>query len=468
MSLKASPLSYGAFVTKNAITLIFFCLGVGLAQENIVPGVNKLFDPELRYVKYIPSGTDRVVSRSKYLDKLHGFWLAQNISNWTSLITEMDKVEPPFYTDDNWGGPDERNVWGNYGPSLTNTIEYYFVYDGDTWDADDDTDIEYMYQHLLDVHNVSVLSPEQIRDGWLHHIYSNEYAPNGENFLWVSNESAYYLMQGGLLPPNTSEPGNNPNYEMIDAQLTTEIFGLFAPARPDIALKMAHLPIRTTAKNNAEWAAEFYVIMHSLAAYVDKTLSMKEKMFWIAEQARDRLPNNSYVAGMYDFVKGKYDANPDKKNWEATRDEVYSQYQIENADGYVYNQSFDAGINFAASLVSLFYGEGDLPRTIQIGSLAGWDSDNPTATWGGLLGFLLGKDGVEQAFNVYNFSDTYWIHRTRRNFPDYTLNVDGEDTFPLMAERGIYIIDRVVMEEMGGGVDLEKDVWYIPDIGGAY
>ena len=73
MSLKASPLSYGAFVTKNAITLIFFCLGVGLAQENIVPGVNKLFDPELRYVKYIPSGTDRVVSRSKYLDKLHGF-----------------------------------------------------------------------------------------------------------------------------------------------------------------------------------------------------------------------------------------------------------------------------------------------------------------------------------------------------------------------------------------------------------
>ena len=468
MSSKASPLSYGAFVTKNAITLIFFCLGVGLAQENIVPRANKLFDPELRYVKYIPSGTDRVVSRSKYLDKLHGFWLAQNISNWTGLITEMDKVEPPFYTDDNWGGPDERNVWGNYGPSLTNTIEYYFVYDGDTWDADDDTDIEYMYQHLLDVHNVSVLSPEQIRDGWLHHIYSNENAPNDENFLWVSNESAYYLMQGGLLPPNTSEPGNNPNYEMIDAQLTTEIFGLFAPARPDIALKMAHLPIRTTAKNNAEWAAEFYVIMHSLAAYVDKTLSMKEKMFWIAEQARDRLPNNSYVAGMYDFVKGKYDANPDKKNWEATRDEVYSQYQIENADGYVYNQSFDAGINFAASLVSLFYGEGDLPRTIQIGSLAGWDSDNPTATWGGLLGFLLGKDGVEQAFNKYNLSDTYWIHRTRRNFPDYTLNVDGEDTFPLMAERGIYIIDRVVMEEMGGGVDLEKDVWYIPDIGGAY
>ena len=29
----------------------------------------------------------------------------------------------------------------------------------------------------------------------------------------------------------------------------------------------------------------------------------------------------------------------------------------------------------------------------------GWDSDNPTATWGGLLGFIIGKDGVEKAFD---------------------------------------------------------------------
>ncbi len=70
------------------------------------------------------------------------------------------------------------------------------------------------------------------------------------------------MKNNGMLPPATSEPGNNPDYEQIDAQLTTEIFGLFAPARPEIALEMAHLPIRTTAKDNAEWVSEFYVIMH--------------------------------------------------------------------------------------------------------------------------------------------------------------------------------------------------------------
>ena len=44
---------------------------------------------------------------------------------------------------------------------------------------------------------------------------------------------------------------------MIDAQLTTEIFGFFSPARPDFAVEMAELPIQTTARFNAEWISKF-------------------------------------------------------------------------------------------------------------------------------------------------------------------------------------------------------------------
>ena len=65
-------------------------------------------------------------------------------------------------------------------------------------------------------------------------------------------------------------------------------------------------------------------------------------------------------------------------------------------------------------------------------------------------------------FNNYNISDDYWIHRTRRNFKDRTLGTKGEDTFEFLAKRAIFIIDRVVIEEMKGGVDLEKNFWYIP------
>lgn len=409
-----------------------------------------------------------VVSRAAYAEQLHGFWLGQSIANWTGLITEMVKVAPPFYTDDDWGKPADRAIWGQYAPHA-GTIDFFLVKPGLVWGADDDTDIEYLYQHLLDSHQTCVLSGDQIRDGWLRHIYSNEDAPlsairfHRENSLWVSNEKAYYLMKDrGLRPPATSEPEHNELYSMIDAQLTTEFFGLLAPARPKVALRMAHLPIRTTAKNEAEWIAEFYVVMHSLAAGGDNNAPLGSRLRAMAAQARKQLPSDSYAAKMYDFVEAAYQANADKADWESTRDAIYERYQLTSHDGYEYQQAFDAGINFAASLVSLFYGDGDLRRTIQIGTLAGWDSDNPTATWGGLLGFMLGRQGVEQAFGQGKLSETYWIHRTRRNFPDHTPSRAGEDTFSQMAKRGVRIVDRVVGQHMQGVVDLENDAWLIP------
>ena len=115
-----------------------------------------------------------------------------------------------------------------------------------------------------------------------------------------------------------------------------------------------------------------------------------------------------------------------------------------------------AGINFGASLVSLFYGEGDLLETIKIGSLAGWDSDNPTATWGGMLGFILGEDGVEEAFDR-EFNDVFYIHRTRQGFGN-----DGYDDFDNMALKGLLLTDLVVQEHLSGGIDIEKGLWYIP------
>ena len=454
-----------------------------------------LQNPSLEYVTYAPAADDDVVSRQAYLEKLHGFWLGQSIANWTGRVTEMDKIggDGPtggaFYTRDDWGQPDQRNFMGRIGVDLGSgeifdTIDWVLRSDSQIWGADDDTDIEYIYQHLLFEHQTSVLSGEQIRDGWLTHIYSDENSPftdgngNPQNFLWVSNQEAQDLMlERGLVPPATSDPANNFFYDMIDAQLTTEIFGLFAPARPDVALEMAHLPIRVTAYENAEWAAEFYVEMHSLASLVDQDLSVKDQVFWMADTARLRLPDNSYTAKMYDFVKSRYESGVP---WEQARDEVYLRYQVAELDGYdiastkappadsdladnpFYNSfvrcnvCFAAGINFAASIVSLLYGEGDYQETVKIASLAGWDSDNPAATWGGLLGFMIGREGVESAFGQ-TLADRYDIHRTRGGFPN-----DGIDTFQAMAEKGVMIVDRVVQEEIGGGVDLENNLWYIP------
>lgn len=457
------------------IILLAFCLAMNSCKDNSKTQrneiVNAVQDSNLTYTTYTPKPTDREISRSAYADKLYGFWLAQCIANWTGLVTEMDKVgnigdikTGDFYTREDWGTPDQPSIWAEGVPSdLSENIDFVFRGEDEIWGADDDTDIEYMYQHLLYTNKTSMLTGEQIREGWIKHLKHEE-----ENFLWVANQKALDKMLEGVVPPATSDPmitkdSIYDNYhEMIDAQLTTEIFGFFAPSRPDVALKMAKMPIQTTARENAQWISEFYVIMYSLASYVDENLSKKEQTQWMATEARKRLPEDSYAAKMYDFVKSKYDADV---TWEQARDDVYTRYQVNQEDGYTItsknifcNGCFAGGINYAASIVSLLYGEGDLKETIKIGVLSGWDSDNPTATWGGLLGFIYGKEGVENTFGR-KFSEKFNIHRTRVNFPN-----DGMDNFIDMAKTGVYIIDRVVQEEMGGGVDLSKDVWYIPSV----
>lgn len=416
------------------------------------------------------------LSRSSYRDSLYGFWLGQCIANWTGLVTEMDKIgnigelkTGEFYTRHDWGKPDQPSIWGQGVPSdLSATIDFVTIGPEGIWGADDDTDIEYIYQELLKNSPSVMLTPEQIRDGWLKHIYSPlEPTPFGrdpegnyENFLWVSNQKAFDLMQAGTLPPLTGSKALNPHYDMIDAQLTTEIFGFFAPARPDVALKMSDLPVRTVADKEAIDIANFYITLYSLASAVDKSLPLKAQIMWMAEQARQQLPAQQYPAAMYDLVKDMYLADVP---WEKTRDTLYVRYQQHQRDGYdltgrnLYcNGCFAAGINFAASLVSLFYGEGDLKETIKIGALTGWDSDNPTATWGGLLGFMQGKEQIEKVFNQ-SFSNRFNIHRTRKNFPN-----NGIDTFDNMADKGIAIVDKVVVQLMGGSVDLENDRWVIP------
>lgn len=404
-----------------------------------------------------------ILSKAKYTDQLYGFWLGECIANWTGLVTEMDKIgnigdikTGDFYTREDWGKPDQPSIWAEGIPSdLSPTIDFVFRDENDVWGSDDDTDIEYIYQFLLDQHQTVYLTGEQIRDGWLKHI-----KPEEQNYLWVSNQKAFDLMREGIVPPQTSDPSLNDQYDMIDAQLTTEIFGLFAPGRPDIAMKMAEIPIQTTAREDAQWISEFYVSMYSLASVADSSLSMKDKIFWMANEAKQVLPENSYSSKMYDFVKEKYDFGIP---WEQARDSVYYRYQVNQLDGYdltsknLYcNGCFAAGINFASSLVSLFYGEGNIIETIKIGSLAGWDSDNPTATWGGMLGFMLGKEGVENAFGR-KFSNQFNIHRTRIGFPN-----GGIDTFEHMAEIGACITERVILTEMNGKLDSENENWIIP------
>ena len=160
-------------MNRKSISLFFL---TGLFACNTVPTKdgNKLIKS--------PQSEESIISisRGNYYNQLYGFWLGQCIANWTGLVTEMDKIgnigeikTGDFYTRDDWGTPDQPSIWGEGNPSnISPTIDFVFRDGTEIWGADDDTDIEYMYQHLLSINNTIMLSPEQIPK-WMAETYQS-------------------------------------------------------------------------------------------------------------------------------------------------------------------------------------------------------------------------------------------------------------------------------------------------------
>lgn len=413
------------------------CLGVLL----LVMAVGA---PAPRAVGEPPPRTSRAIDRTEYIDRLHAMWLGQCIANWTGLRTEGHRTEPPFYTDADWG---------TIPPGATLPID--FVLDQDPWLADDDTDVEYVYLHLMNQHSRPQLDGARIRAGWLAHM--------DPQFIWVSNLRAWTLMHRGVTPPATSFLAANEFALHIDAQLTTEFFGALAPGMPERALILAADPIRTTAAGYAAHAAEFYVVLYSLALEVDPALPGRERALRLVSEARRWIPDTSKTAAAVDLVVADFLANPDPDDWERTRDLVYLTFQQNAAgNGYVYRGWTESTVNFATGIIALLYGACDYKRTVQIGTLSGWDSDNPTATMGGLIGLMLGMDGLRAQFPGQVFSDWFDILRTRNNLPDYRPHDPfAQDTLRMMAVRMHGLIDQTV-REAGGLVDKGSDKWLLP------
>jgi hypothetical protein len=392
----------------------------------------------------------RELDAESYGRHLRGMWLAQSIANWTGLQTEGTKIESPFLTDADWGS----------------VVDFVFY---EPWPADDDTDVEYILLHLMTEYDTTLLTPQQFADGW-------DTFFRQEDFVWISNLTSLRLIRRGALPPATgmgavnaaNDPQEEMSYLMIDAQLTTELCGALAPGMPAYALRICDLPIRNTAASYAAHAAQHFMLLYALAPVVDPSLSEREKVIWLATEARKYIPNSSKTADIFDFVLGDFlrqcpqaDA-PGCNDWEATRDRIGDRYQRDAAiNGFKYYDWYDSAVNYGTGIMALLFGQGDLKRTIQIGTLAGWDSDNGTATMGGLLGLMNGYDWVVAQFPDRKLSDRYSIRRTRSyELPDYLPgDPAAEDTFEMISKRMLPLVAQAL--DKGGG-NVRDQTYHLP------
>ena len=305
---------------------------------------------------------------AEYLNAVHGSWVATMVANHSGLPIEGIWLDEP-------------------GPG--NSIELLLL---DQWSTDDDTHVEWLDLHILETYGARP-TYDQIRQEWIDHL-------NGD--IWVATRRARDLMDQGIVPPATGEPEHNPEGAWaMDAQLETELFGLLWPNNPDEARRQARYFGAVTSSGPALDASAFYAHLYSRALYAEDIADL-------IDEARAAEPNDSIVAPIVDDVQDWHRQHGD--DWRSARERIREKYDTDP-------KWWASRVNFAATIMSLLYGNGDLTETATIAGLAGWDADNNMTPASGLLGLTIGFDDLPEPWS--SATDVYFNEDLSGDLPQF-------------------------------------------------
>ncbi len=344
---------------------------------------------------------ERTITAVSYNNKVHGAWQATMVANHTGL--DLQGV----YLDE---------------PGTADTIDLLLL---DEWSTDDDTLVEWVDLHIVEIYGLEP-SYEQIRDEWVLHL---------NNDIWVSALRARQLMDEGVVPPQTSDPTLNPEgVWSIGAQLQTELFGLLAPGLPQEAARRGRYFAWVTNSGLAVEASAFYTAVYARAFF-------QSDIPTLIEQTQTDFVPDSVIYQIVANVRQWHGQNPD--NWRTTRRLIRDAYDDDP-------MWWASKVNFATTIMALLYGDGEFERTMAIASQAGWDADNNMATSAGLLGIVLGFDGLPQP--VQDATDIYFNQDVTGDLPQY-------DTVSHIAQRTQALAEQAIVQA-GGAV--RDGVYYVP------
>lgn len=339
----------------------------------------------------------RTLDVDGYRDSVHGAWQATMFANHSGLELQGIWLDEP--------GPD-------------GAVD---LLTPDQWSTDDDTHVEYVDLHILETHGIAP-TYEQVRDEWVDHL---------NNDIWVATRNARDLMDEGLVPPETGSADRNPEgVWSMDAQLETELFGLISPGLPAAAREQAIFFARVTNSGLAVDASAFYAHLYA-EAFIESDID------WLLDRAVAAEPSGSRVTEIVENVRRWHAEHPD--DWRATRDEIRQNHDVDP-------EWWGSEVNLAATVMALLYGEGDMIDTITIAALAGWDADNNMTTSAGLIGIIVGFDGLPPI--VANSTDVYFNQDLTGDLPMF-------DSVTAIAERTVRLGEQVMFNR-GGRRDGER------------
>ena len=346
------------------------------------------------------------ISVEEYRDKVYGSWLAQCIGNIYGLPHENRYIDEP--------GPESfpygyrRNI-----EALKRTNGVF---------SDDDTDIEYMYLLAMEKYG-----PEptlaQLAEMWKYHV---------RNRVWLANRAAVAAINYGFTPPLTGDKELNPHWFQIDPQLINEIWAVTAPGMVRYAAAKSGWAALIM---DDDWGIEptaYYGAMYAAAFF-------EADVYKLIDIGVAALPEGSRFAQTVEDMKALYRKYPD--DWKAARRDMAEKYY--HREPPESKTIWNANLNAAAGVLAQLYGGGDFQKTLDLSCAMGFDADNQAATLAGLLGVILGPEGLpnDLLFPVPEFSwsepfNDFYKNVSRYDMPDAGL----KDMANRMAAQGEKIV----------------------------
>jgi hypothetical protein len=364
----------------------------------------------------------RRISVEEYQDKVYASWLGQIIGNIYGLPHENQYINEPGT---------ENFPYGYRGWALEVMQEVNGAF------SDDDTDIEYMYLLAMEKYGIEPAYAD-LKSSWLHHVRER---------VWLANRAALAFMHYGYTPPITGMKDINPHWFQIDPQLVNEIWAVTAPGMVQYAAAKSDWAAQIT---NDDWGVEptiHYGAMYA-AAFFESDI---HKLIDIGTAA---LPRSSRFAETVEDMKQLHRKYPD--DWEKSRKEM--------AEKYYHNEPLEtrtiwnANLNGACGILALLYGEGDFQKTLDLACAMGFDADNQAATMCGLLGVILGTDGLPPGL-LQPLPETEW----ELPFNDLYKNVSRYDmadaSLKEMATRMAVQGEKIILSH-GGTKNTEDGIEY--------
>lgn len=284
----------------------------------------------------------RTIAYSEYYDKVYGGWLGKCIGGNIGAEVENNK----YLMDLN-----ESEIFPDEIP------------------PNDDLDLQLLWLQVLERKGIHITSKD-LADAWL------------SDCWYPFNEYGYFLhnYKRKISPPVSGTFNNQYFSESMGCPIRSEIWGMIAIGRPELAVRYAEMDGVLDHRGEAVWAERMLAAMEAEAFFADDL----RKLLEIGLQY---VPGTSRLHACLRFVLARYEEGT---SWQETRRLMLERYGHPDASKAVQN--------LGLTLLALLYGEQDFGRTLIIALNCGYDTDCTCATAGAILGIVSGASAIPESW----------------------------------------------------------------------